>query len=108
MNKKQILAMVASYLRSVLGAGVALYLSGVTDIGKLALSLLAALLPVAIRALNPNDLEFGLLPSTKDVDVALLKAKADSPEAKALQALFDQVAADTAKTVKKKTPPTKK
>lgn len=106
MNKKQVKAMVASYLRSVLGAASALYMSGVTDIGKLALALVAALIPVAIRALNPNDTAFGLLPATKDVEVALQKAQPDSAEAKALIALFEKVAAETVAKAKK-TPPKK-
>jgi len=74
MNKKQIEALLASYGRSVLGAGLALYMSGVTDPKTLAYSLLAAIAPVALRAINPNDKAFGILPDAKEVDVVLKKA----------------------------------
>ena len=51
-------ALIASYARSVLGAGVATYTA--TQDWKLTLNALwAAALPVAIRFLNPNDLAFG-------------------------------------------------
>jgi hypothetical protein len=75
MNTTQLKAMLASYLRSVLGAAIALYLSGVTDPAKLALALVAALVPVATRALNPKDRAFGILPSVDVVDAALATAK---------------------------------
>jgi hypothetical protein len=75
MNTKQLKNMLASYGRSVLGAATALYLAGVTDPGDLAYSLLAALIPVALRALNPNDAAFGILPSAEAVDEAVKTAK---------------------------------
>lgn len=55
----KIKALLASYGRSVLGAGTALYLAGVTDPVDLAKALLAGLLPVAIRYINPKDQAFG-------------------------------------------------
>jgi hypothetical protein len=67
-------AMLASYGRSVLGAGLALYMSGVTDPKTLAYSLVAAIAPVALRALNPNDTAFGRLPEVAEVDAAVKKA----------------------------------
>ena len=73
MNE-QIKALLESYGRSVLGAGLALYMSGVTDPKTLAYSLLAALAPVALRALNPNDKAFGRLPDVAEVDAAVKKA----------------------------------
>jgi hypothetical protein len=73
MNE-QIKALLASYGRSVLGAGLALYMSGVTDPKTLAYSLLAALAPVALRAVNPNDTAFGRLPDVAEVDAAVKKA----------------------------------
>jgi len=73
MNTTQLKALLASYGRSVLGAGLALYMSGVTDLGTLAYSLLAAIAPVALRALNPNDGAFGRLPENADVEAALKK-----------------------------------
>jgi hypothetical protein len=67
-------AMLASYGRSVLGAALALYMSGVTDPKTLAYSLVAAIAPVALRAVNPNDTAFGRLPEVSEVDTAVKKA----------------------------------
>jgi hypothetical protein len=75
MNTTQLKAMLASYGRSVLGAAIALYASGVTDPKTLAYSLLGAIVPVAIRAVNPNDSAFGKLPSAEEVDKAVKTAK---------------------------------
>lgn len=74
MNEKM-KALLASYARSVLGAGLALYMSGVTDPKTLAYALLAAIAPVALRAINPNDGSFGRLPAVSDVEAALKTAK---------------------------------
>jgi hypothetical protein len=49
-------------------------MSGVTDPKTLAYSLLAALAPVAIRAINPNDTAFGRLPDAAEVDAVVKKA----------------------------------
>jgi hypothetical protein len=51
-------AMLASYARSVLGAGVATYVA-TSDIKLTANALWAAALPVVLRYLNPNDKAFG-------------------------------------------------
>jgi hypothetical protein len=69
-------AMLASYGRSVLASGLALYMAGVTDPKDLWTALVAAIAPVAIRAINPNDKAFGVLPDAKEVDKALKAAKA--------------------------------
>jgi hypothetical protein len=82
MNNEQIKALLASYGRSVLGAALALYMSGVTDLKTLAYSLLAALAPVAIRAINPNDTAFGRLPDASVVDAAVKKATVKKAPAK--------------------------
>lgn len=74
-TKSQINAVLASYGRSVLGAAVALYASGVTDPQTLAYALLGAIVPVALRALNPNDKAFGRLPDVNEVDAVLKTAK---------------------------------
>jgi hypothetical protein len=66
-------AILASYGRSVLGSVLALYMAGVTDPKDLWAALVAALAPVALRALNPNDLAFGVLPDTGAVSDALSK-----------------------------------
>jgi hypothetical protein len=76
MNTTQLKAVLASYGRSVLGAAIALYASGVTDPKTLAYSLLGAIVPVALRAVNPNDKSFGKMPSVEEVDVAVKAAKA--------------------------------
>ena len=86
MNES-IKALLASYARSVLSAATALYLAGVTDPLDLAWSLVAAVAPVAIRAINPNDKAFGRVPSTKAVKSALAKAKPKSAPAKVKKAV---------------------
>ena len=75
MNTKQLKAMLASYGRSVIGAAVALYASGVTDPKTLAYSLIGALVPVVMRAINPNDSAFGRLPEASEVEAAVKSAK---------------------------------
>ena len=67
-------ALLASYGRSVLSAASALYLAGVTDPLDLLWSLVAAVLPVAIRYINPNDKAFGVTPKVEEVQEALSKA----------------------------------
>ena len=68
-------ALLASYARSVLSAGLALYLAGVTEPKDLLAALVAALAPVAIRFINPNDAAFGKLPTVEEVEVAVKSAK---------------------------------
>jgi hypothetical protein len=87
MNTEQLKNMLASYGRSVLGAATALYMAGVTDPADLAYSLLAAIIPVALRAINPNDPAFGIVPSAEAVEKAAkaakpLKAPVKKPAAK--------------------------
>ncbi len=81
-NKSQINAVLASYGRSVLGAAVALYASGVTDPKTLAYALLGAIVPVALRAVNPNDAAFGRLPDVEEVEAAAKSAKVVKKTAK--------------------------
>jgi hypothetical protein len=76
MNTEQLKALLSSYGRSVLASGLALYMAGVTDPKDLWTALVAAIAPVAIRALNPNDKAFGILPDAKAVEEALKAAKA--------------------------------
>jgi hypothetical protein len=73
MNAK-LKALLASYGRSVLGAASALYLAGVTDPLDLGWSLVAAVLPVALRYINPKDAAFGVVPKESDIKEALAKA----------------------------------
>ena len=76
MNTEQLKAILASYGRAVLASGIALYMAGVTDPKDLWTALVAALAPVALRALNPSDEAFGVLPDVKEVEKALKSAKA--------------------------------
>ena len=73
MNTK-VKALLASYGRSVLSAATALYLAGVTDPLDLLWSLRAAVLPVAIRYINPKDKAFGVVPKEAEIVEALAKA----------------------------------
>jgi hypothetical protein len=82
MNTEQLKSMLASYGRSVLGAGLALYMSGVTDPQTLAYSLLAALAPVALRAINPKDGAFGRVPAVAEVEAALTNVPVKKAPAK--------------------------
>jgi hypothetical protein len=82
MNNAQLKAMLGSYGRSALSAALALYMSGVTDPKTLAYSLLAAVAPVALRAINPNDKAFGRLPEVAEVEQALKAVKVVKPVAK--------------------------
>ena len=75
MTNKELKAMLASYARSILAAALALYISGVTDPKDLWAALVAALAPVALRALNANDPAFGRLPAAKAVQEALEAVK---------------------------------
>ena len=51
---------VASWARSFMAAAVALYMAGETDPKTLGMAGVAAVLPVILRWLNPNDAAFGL------------------------------------------------
>ena len=68
-------AMLASYARSVVGAASTLYIAGVTDPKDLWAALVGALIPVAARAVNPNDVAFGRMPKVSEVEAALKVAK---------------------------------
>lgn len=56
---KELKAMAASWARSFLAAGIAVYMAGVTDPVDIAKAGLAAILPVMLRYLNPSDTAFG-------------------------------------------------
>ena len=81
MTQKELKAMLASYARSVVGAASALYVAGVTDPKDLWAALIGAIIPVAARAINPNDPAFGRLPAANAVAEALSKAKATKKKA---------------------------
>ena len=68
-------ALLASYGRSILGAVAALYLAGVTDPQEFLWALAAALAPVFLRYINPNDPAFGKVPELVVVEEALADVK---------------------------------
>ena len=53
-------ALIASWARSFMAAALALYMAGVTDPKTLAMGGVAAIAPVVLRWLNPQDKSFGL------------------------------------------------
>ena len=55
----EVKALAASYGRSFLSASLAVYLAGVTDPKAIIGAGVAAILPVVLRWLNPNDPAFG-------------------------------------------------
>ena len=108
MNVVQLKALLASYLRSTLSAVAALYLAGITEPKDLAWSLVAALLPVALRAVNPKDKAFGIVPSAKVVEEALKDVKAVKAPAKSVKTSAKPPVVKTeAKATVKKTSPKK-
>jgi len=56
---KELKPMLASYTRSFLAASLAVYLAGVTDPKAILSAGIAAILPVFMRWLNPNDKVYG-------------------------------------------------
>jgi hypothetical protein len=56
---KEIKALAASWARSFLAASIAVYIAGVQEPKAIAGAGLAAVLPVVLRYLNPNDKSFG-------------------------------------------------
>lgn len=99
----QLKAMLASYGRSVLGAAAALYLSGVTDPLDLVWALVAAVLPVGLRAINPKDKAFGRVPSVQIVEEALKTANVQDGK-KLAKAVADKATAAKKPAAKKTTP----
>ena len=56
---EQILAALGTYGRAFLSAVLALYMTGNTNPGDLVKGGIAAVAPVILKALNPNDSSFG-------------------------------------------------
>ena len=56
---KELKPMLASYARSFIAASLAVYLAGVTDPKAILSAGAAAILPVLMRWLNPNDKVYG-------------------------------------------------
>jgi len=101
----QLTAMLASYGRSVLSAATALYLAGVTDPLDLVWALVAAVIPVALRAINPKDKAFGRVPSVEEVDKALTTANV--ADGKKLAKTVSEKVTTAKKPAAKKTTPKK-
>lgn len=59
--QEKILAALASYGRHFLGAATALYMTGNTNPSDLVKAGIAAILPVLLKALNPNEPAFGFV-----------------------------------------------
>ena len=59
--QEQLLAALASYGRAFLSAALALYMTGNTNPRDLLLGGVAAVAPVLLKALNPNDKSFGFV-----------------------------------------------
>ena len=59
--QEKILAALASYGRAFLSAALALYMTGNTNPRDLLLGGVAAVAPVILKALNPNDKNFGFI-----------------------------------------------
>ncbi len=63
--QEQILNALASYGRAFLSAALALYMTGNTDPKDLIAAGIAAIAPVILKALNPNDKSFGFTNQAK-------------------------------------------
>lgn len=59
MNKAQVQAVIATYLRAAVASVIALYLAGITDPKALASAGLAAIAGPVLKALDPKAKEFG-------------------------------------------------
>ena len=59
-NKEKAIAMAQSWARASVASVVALYMSGITDPKVLANAFLAALAGPLLKALQPNEKEFGI------------------------------------------------
>lgn len=57
--QEQILSALSSYGRAFLSAAIALYMTGNTNPSDLIKAGIAAVAPVILKALNPNDKSFG-------------------------------------------------
>jgi len=59
MNK-QLQAALASYARTAISAGIAMYMAGHTDAKSIGMAALGAVAGPLLRALNPKDGSFGI------------------------------------------------
>jgi hypothetical protein len=59
MNKAKVQAVIATYLRAAVAAVLAMYMAGITDPKVLANAFIAGLVAPLVKALQPNEQEFG-------------------------------------------------
>ena len=59
MDLAQVKSLAASWSRSFLAAGITAYMMGATEPKDILKAAIAAVLPVVLRWLNPNDPAFG-------------------------------------------------
>ena len=57
---KELKSVAASWARGFLAAALGMWMAGITDPKTLAMGGIAAIAPVVVRYLNPNDSAFGL------------------------------------------------
>lgn len=60
MNAKALQAMIASYARTAVSAGLGMYLAGHTDPKSIGMAAAGAVAGPLFRALNPKDSSFGI------------------------------------------------
>lgn len=60
MNTKQLQTILASYGRTALSAGIAMYASGHSDPKSIGIAAASAVAGPLLRALNPKDSSFGI------------------------------------------------
>ena len=60
MNAKALQAMIASYARTAISAGLGMYLAGHTDPKSIGMAAAGAVAGPLFRALNPKDSSFGI------------------------------------------------
>lgn len=60
MNAKALQAMIASYARTAISAGLGMYLAGHTDPKSIGMAAAGAVAGPLFRALNPKDTSFGI------------------------------------------------
>ena len=60
MNKQTLIAVGSTYLRAAVAAVLAMYMAGITDPKVLANAFVAELAGPLLKALQPNEKEFGI------------------------------------------------
>jgi len=60
MNKQTLIAVGSTYLRAAVAAVLAMYMAGITDPKVLANAFVAGLVGPLVKALQPNEKEFGI------------------------------------------------